>query len=949
MLANADLRDANLNGANLQAADLRGADLRGSLLAGADLTDAQLEGARFQQATLDDTTLLAPKWRQVWTIVNSTLKDRNLADADLAQAYLAGAYLRQADLTRANLAGANLRDADLRFAILDEASLQSSDLANASIQEGSLRGADLRGANLLHTDLRLADLRGAQVDDTTQMTEYQRLAFDLAANGGAGRDLRDAYLAWANLAGVDFTGANLAGADLHKANLAGAVLVNADLRGANLTDADLSGADLAGAQMDGAVLKGAQLPAIARSAHAHVRSNHCASGRRAPRACRVTARGGVESRRWMTTEPQRPPADLRADGADDNRWPHERRGRARGRARDSTDIESRHSLNSYRRNKHVYHKTHWTVEKIGRRLELIEHEKLVYRRTAYLPAFQHLVLPDPMTPPPVGASVDRSAWETIRPNSYWGERFSNFILSTTFTVPADWPPELPVGLYLPLGESGDFSHPEALAYIDGVAYATCDRHHQEFLLPAQYRDGKPHRLDLHGWSGLFGSEVEPLIGGLYMKPCMVVEIDQPTRDFVALARVALDTAKQIDDNEVAKGYILNALDAAFKVLDIRTPMSEGFHASVPAAMEALKAGLAEAGPALGVEVIGTGHAHIDVAWLWTLGVTRRKAGRTFHTVLRLMEQFPEYHFTQSQPQLYDYVRQDYPALYEGIKQRVVEGRWEPIGGMWVEADCNLTGPESLARQFLLGRTYFRKHFGADVETPVLWLPDVFGYAWNLPQLIKEAGMEYFFTIKIGWSQYNRLPYDSFWWQGVDGTKVLTHFSTTPDFGAFASTYNADGNAQPKTSAPGPTSSRRSSSTRCSWPSATATAAAGRRARCWKTSGRWRISLVCPKCATVRCMSSTRRWRPKPATNCRRGMASSIWSSTAAPTPPRAATSAQTARASSSSTTRNSWQRWPSWRVPAMSIRGRFSTKPGSWSASTSSTTSSLAARSHRST
>ena len=109
--------------------------------------------------------------------------------------------------------------------------------------------------------------------------------------------------------------------------------------------------------------------------------------------------------------------------------------------------------------------------------------------------------------------------------------------------------------------------------------------------------------------------------------------------------------------------------------------------------------------------------------------------------------------------------------------------------MWVEADCNLSGPESLARQFLLGRSFFREHYGA-VDSPVLWLPDVFGYAWNLPQLIKEAGLDYFFTIKIGWSQYNRLPYDSFWWQGLDGTKVLTHFSTTPDFGAYASTYNA---------------------------------------------------------------------------------------------------------------------------------------------------------------
>ena len=100
--------------------------------------------------------------------------------------------------------------------------------------------------------------------------------------------------------------------------------------------------------------------------------------------------------------------------------------------------------------------------------------------------------------------------------------------------------------------------------------------------------------------------------------------------------------------------------------------------------------------------------------------------------------------------------------------------------MWVEADCNLSGGESLARQFLLGREFFRRHFGADAESPVLWLPDVFGYAWNLPQLIKEAGLEYFFTIKIGWNQYNRLPYDSFWWQGLDGTRVLTHFSTTPE-------------------------------------------------------------------------------------------------------------------------------------------------------------------------
>jgi alpha-mannosidase len=159
-----------------------------------------------------------------------------------------------------------------------------------------------------------------------------------------------------------------------------------------------------------------------------------------------------------------------------------------------------------------------------------------------------------------------------------------------------------------------------------------------------------------------------------------------------------------------------------------------------------------------------------------------------------MEQFPDYHFTQSQPQLYQFIKEDHPHLFESIRQKIEEKRWEPIGGMWVEADCNLSGAESLARQFLLGRTFFREHFGKEAESPVLWLPDVFGYAWALPQLIRQAGIKYFMTIKIGWSQYNRLPYDTFLWQGIDGTQVLTHFSTVKEFGSpYASTYNSMAN------------------------------------------------------------------------------------------------------------------------------------------------------------
>ena len=173
----------------------------------------------------------------------------------------------------------------------------------------------------------------------------------------------------------------------------------------------------------------------------------------------------------------------------------------------------------------------------------------------------------------------------------------------------------------------------------------------------------------------------------------------------------------------------------------------------------------------------TGHAHLDVAWLWTVDQIRRKAGRSFHTVLRLMEEFPDYHFTQSQPSSTTSCGKTTPSSSRD-QRAVAEGRWEPIGGMWVE-DCNLTGAESLARQFLLGRTFFREHFGPGGVTSAVAARCV-RLCLGAAQLIKQAGLEYFFTIKIGWSQYNRMPYDTFWWQGLDGTRVLTHFSTTPE-------------------------------------------------------------------------------------------------------------------------------------------------------------------------
>ncbi|MST97712.1 alpha-mannosidase [Victivallaceae bacterium BBE-744-WT-12] len=178
---------------------------------------------------------------------------------------------------------------------------------------------------------------------------------------------------------------------------------------------------------------------------------------------------------------------------------------------------------------------------------------------------------------------------------------------------------------------------------------------------------------------------------------------------------------------------------------------------------------------------GVGHAHIDTGWLWPVSETIRKSARTFANQLDMMDKYPEYTFGASQPQHYAFVKQYYPELFEKIRRRVSEGRWELQGGMWVEADCNLISGESMIRQFLHGKNFFRDEFGMEVHN--LWLPDVFGYSPALPQIMKKSGCDFLLTQKISWNQFNTFPFTTFFWKGIDGSEVLTHFP--PE-----NTYNA---------------------------------------------------------------------------------------------------------------------------------------------------------------
>ena len=180
-------------------------------------------------------------------------------------------------------------------------------------------------------------------------------------------------------------------------------------------------------------------------------------------------------------------------------------------------------------------------------------------------------------------------------------------------------------------------------------------------------------------------------------------------------------------------------------------------------------------------VVGVGHAHIDSAWLWPLRETVRKCARTFASATQMMDTYPEYRFVCSQAVQYQWMEERYPALFERIRERVATGQWQPVGGMWVEADMNLPSGESIVRQLVHGQRYFESRFG--VRCSEVWIPDVFGYPASMPQIYRAGGCERFVTQKLSWNKQNRFPHSTFWWEGLDGSRVLTHFPPVDTYNA----------------------------------------------------------------------------------------------------------------------------------------------------------------------
>lgn len=425
------------------------------------------------------------------------------------------------------------------------------------------------------------------------------------------------------------------------------------------------------------------------------------------------------------------------------------------------------------------HDLRLTSEKIARRIALLQPH--VLDPLVELTPFRLCYLDDASSAPPLNRGADD--WDLLPWNSYWGGADKHFHIRSGLSVPAVQDFErtrYDLVLHMPLGVAGDiFTHPEALLYLDNQPVASVDRYHHTIPLPDGLRVDGEVKIDLHGWTGLTGwppraDDATQLL----LRPCVLAKRDTDLQAFLVLAQTALDATSQMTNARTEPDRILSALDDAFLTLDTWRLKSEDFRRSVPQALAQLHDRLSQAGAPLDVTLHGIGHAHMDVAYLWPKSQIRRKSARTTANVLRLMQANPEFRFSHSQPQLYDWLERDYPQIFNEMAARIKSGQWEIMGGMWVEADANMPGPEALARQMIYGRKWFQSRFGT-VETPVLWLPDTFGFPASLPQLMAQAGLKWFVTNKLSWNQYNPMPHSTTWWEGLDGTRVLAHHLTTP--------------------------------------------------------------------------------------------------------------------------------------------------------------------------
>ncbi|MFH1131418.1 MAG: alpha-mannosidase [Pseudomonadota bacterium] len=372
------------------------------------------------------------------------------------------------------------------------------------------------------------------------------------------------------------------------------------------------------------------------------------------------------------------------------------------------------------------------------------------------------------------AQAKKGKFKSIKPGFAWGPVWSTSWFRIAGQIPQSWKGKRVVAR-LDLGS-------EATIWENDSPVLGVDKFHLYAPISEVCKGEERVKLWVQAYGGEspgvkeHGETTAPPPRPYEVKEALLQTMDHDLWQFFLDFRFSFDLLSVLPKTDVAREHLLRGLNEAINVVDFDN------NKTLNIAHELLRSRMAQKRVDKYHTLYPVGHAHLDTAWLWPLSITSKKLAHTVANQLALIEKYPEYIFVHSQPAQYEMLQKEYPVLFDRVAKNIAKGRWEPVGGMWVEADCNISGGESLVRQLLHGKRFFAKNFGVDVKE--VWVPDIFGFSGALPQILVKAGIDYVMTQKMSWNQSNRLPHHTFWWKGIDGSQVWTHFPP-------ADTYNAE--------------------------------------------------------------------------------------------------------------------------------------------------------------
>lgn len=386
------------------------------------------------------------------------------------------------------------------------------------------------------------------------------------------------------------------------------------------------------------------------------------------------------------------------------------------------------------------------------------------------------------------SEASQQTFTPFHPGESWGRAWSTWWFTVTGTIPKEWAGKT-VELVLDPGYQGDWpgNQAEALIYTpngDAVKGLHPRNHHLRLAQHAEGGEAFQYFVEAAANPDILKNDFVPTPYGdkataprepIYTWRSAQIAVFE---DDVWALRFDIEVLDQLMHelslDDPRRHEILRALDSSLDVLAI-----DDIVGTAAAARAVLAPTLTAPANGSAHRLSAIGHAHIDSAWLWPIRETKRKTGRTFSNVLALAQDYPELKFAASSAQQYQWVKERHPDVFARIKQAIADGIWVPVGSQWIEPDGNLPGGEAMVRQLTQGLRYFQDEF--EIATHGVWLPDSFGYSAAFPQVAKLAGLDWFLTQKISWNQTNTFPHHTFWWEGIDGSRIFTHFPPVDDY------------------------------------------------------------------------------------------------------------------------------------------------------------------------